>query len=192
VIEGAPWWRGARRAILLAMRLRRRVALLVGLVVAAAAALTATAMGRGPEHGDGGSDEPRACARQFDETVQRYVSTTQARDVRGFASVLDRRVVVVFRPGDVLYGKRETMAFIRDFFADPTWTQTFRVITRTVDDCRTGFVLFDSVYSAPGSDPLALVIGVSFAHRGGRWLAVHNQDSQGPANPPNPPQGSTG
>jgi uncharacterized protein (TIGR02246 family) len=172
------------------MRFHRRVALLAGLVIAAAAAISATAVGHGPEHGDGGSAGHRACARQFDETVQRYVSTTQARDVRGFASVLDRRVVLVFRPGDVLYGKRETMAFIRDFFADPSWTQTFRVITTTVDDCRTAFVLFDSVYSAPGSDPLPLVIGVSFTYHGGRWLAVHNQDSQGPANPPNPPQDS--
>jgi hypothetical protein len=168
---------------------RRRVALLVSLVIAAAAAISATAMGRGPERRGGeGFGRHRVCARQFDATVQRYVSTTQARDVQGFASVLDPRVVLIFRPGSVLYGKRETMDFIRDFFADPNWTQTFRVITRTVDDCRTGFVLFDSVYTAAGSDPLPLVIGVSFTYRRGRWLAVHNQDSQGPADPPNPPQ----
>ena len=81
---------------------------------------------------------------------------------------------------------RGRSGLVSDFFATPGWTQTFRVITRTVRDCRTAFVLFDSVYSEPGSEPLPLVIGVSFTRSGGRWLAVHNQDSQGPANPPNP------
>lgn len=159
---------------------RRTILIVVGLATAAAAT-SAVALAR-----PGGQS---SCAREFDETIDRYVSTTQQRDVAGFASVLDRDVILVFRPGDVLYGKRETMAFIRDFFADPNWTQTFRVITRFVKDCQTAFVLFDSVYTETGKDPLPLVIGVSFTRRGGRWLAVHNQDSQGPAKPPNPPQG---
>jgi hypothetical protein len=169
------------------MRFHRHALGLAALVSAAAAVCT-SAVASAPQRATTGSPGQRACARQFDQTVQRYISTTQARDVRGFASVLDRDVVVVFRTGDVLYGKRETMTFIRDFFADPGWTQTFRVITRTVKGCRTGFVLFDSVYTAEGAAPLPLVIGVSFAYRAGRWLAVHNQDSQGPASPPNPSQ----
>jgi uncharacterized protein (TIGR02246 family) len=156
-----------------------RIAIALAAVVGIAAA--APAGGRPHEH--------RACARQFDQTVQRYIDTTQSRDEHGFASVLHPRVVVVFRPGDVLYGKRETMAFIHDFFADPNWTQTFRVVTSTVEDCKTAFVLFDSVYTAAGEAPLPLVIGVSFTWRDGRWLAIHNQDSQGPPRPPNPPAG---
>jgi uncharacterized protein (TIGR02246 family) len=164
------------------MSLRRRAALPAVLLLALAALTSAAAFGHSSEAGRANRD----CARDFDRTVQRYVDTTQQRDARGFASVLDRDVVVVFRPGDVLYGKRQTMDLIRDFFATPGWTQTFRVITRTVRDCRTAFVLFDSVYTEPGSEPLPLVIGVSFTRSGERWLAVHNQDSQGPANPPNP------
>ncbi len=169
------------------MRFHRHALGLVALVTVSAAVCTSAVAGS-PHRETTGSLRQRICVRQFDQTVQRYVSTTQARDVRGFASVLDRDVVLVFRTGDVLYGKREAMTFIRDFFADPNWTQTFREITRTVKGCRTGFVLFDSVYTAAGADPLALVIGVSFTYRAGRWLAVHNQDSQGPPNPPNPPQ----
>jgi SnoaL-like domain len=161
---------------------------LLSVVVATAASTAAAATGRG--RGGETAQPPsasRACARDFGTAVRRYVRTTHRRDAAGFASLLDPRVVVVLRPGDVFYGKRATMRFIRGFFADPGWTQSFREITRTVRGCRTAFVLFDSVYRAPGADPLPLVIGVSFTRRGGRWLAVHNQDSQGPANPSAPP-----
>lgn len=133
------------------------------------------------------SHDHRACARQFDKTVQQYIDTTHARDARGFGRLLHPRIVVVFRPGDVLYGKRDTMAFIRDFFADPNWTQTFRVVTTSVEGCKTAFVLFDSVYTETGQAPLPLTIGVSFTRHHGRWLAIHNQDSSGPPTPPNPP-----
>lgn len=168
------------------MSFPRRTTIAVVVLVTAAAATYAVALAPAAEQ-DGARHH--GCTREFDETVERYITTTQQRDVAGFASVLDRDVITVFRPGDVLYGKRETMGFIRDFFADPNWTQTFRVITRFVKNCQTAFVLFDSVYTEAGKEPLPLVIGVSFTRRGGRWLAVHNQDSQGPAKPPNPPQG---
>lgn len=154
-----------------------RLAFLLAAVIVLAAAPSAAAR----------SHDHRACARQFDKTVQQYIDTTHARGARGFGRLLHPRIVVVFRPGDVLYGKRDTMAFIRDFFADPNWTQTFRVVTTSVEGCKTAFVLFDSVYTETGQAPLPLTIGVSFTRHHGRWLAIHNQDSSGPPTPPNPP-----
>ena len=122
------------------------------------------------------------CEHSFDRAVQTYVETTHERDVQGFGSVMHPDVTLVFAGGDVLFGKEATMGFIRDFFADPAWTQTFDELTRTVRGCRTGFVLFDSLYTpSPTSDPKPLVIGVTFTYERGQWLAVHNQDSNGPA-----------
>jgi hypothetical protein len=155
-------------------------------LAAAAAALAATVSGIGSAaEGAGasaGQATARACERQFDRTVEAYVNTTHARDVEGFAETLHPDVTVVFAGGDVLYGKAQTMGFIREFFADPRWTQTFEELTSVVRGCRTGFVLFDSVYTpAPGVEPKPLVIGVTFLREHGRWLALHNQDSNGPA-----------
>lgn len=127
-------------------------------------------------------DAVGTCEHRLDQAVGTYTDTTHNRDADGWASVLHPDVTVVFAGGDVLYGKQQTMDWARGFFADPHWTQTFDERTRVVDGCRSGFVLFDSVYtSAPGADPKPLVIGLTFTYEHGRWLVLHNQDSNGPS-----------
>jgi uncharacterized protein (TIGR02246 family) len=124
----------------------------------------------------------RLCARQFGSAVEAYVETTAARDAAGFNGLLSDDVTVVFANGGVLYGKDQVAPFIDDFFADTGWSQTFTELTRHVEDCRSGFVLFDSVYSVPADNRVSpLVIGVTFTYAHGRWLVLHNQDSNGPA-----------
>jgi hypothetical protein len=131
------------------------------------------------------------CQRQFDRAVDTYTRTTHERDAEGWASVLHPEVTAVFAGGDVLYGREATLDWAREFFADPGWTQTFDELTRVVDGCRSGFVLFDSVYTpAPGADPKPLVIGLTFTRERGRWLVLHNQDSNGPAAGAHPETGS--
>jgi hypothetical protein len=128
------------------------------------------------------SGADRGCSRQFDTAVGQYVETTDRRDARGFNALLDRDVTIMFANGGVLYGKAQSANFITSFFADPGWTQTFRELTRHVEGCRTGFVLFDSVYSVPAQNRVVpLVIGVTFTRDHGHWLVLHNQDSNGPA-----------
>ncbi|RKN40183.1 nuclear transport factor 2 family protein [Micromonospora endolithica] len=128
----------------------------------------------------GGRVETAAgCARQFDRAVRAYVETTERRDLAGFLALLHPDVTVVFAgDGEVLDGKAATTEFLRDFFADPSWAQSFSVAKRTVAGCRTGFVLFDSVFTQ-GDARVPLLIGVSFTYRHGRWLVVQNQDSDG-------------
>lgn len=122
------------------------------------------------------------CERQFDRAVQTYVDATEGRDAVAFNALLDDDVTIIFANGGVLYGQEQSARFIVDFFADPGWDQSFREITRTVESCRTGFVLFDSVYSVPAEERVSpLVIGLTFTYERGRWLLLHNQDSTGPA-----------
>ena len=122
------------------------------------------------------------CARQFDRAVDAYVRTTKRRDAAGFNALLDRDVTIILANGGVVSGMPAVAAWIRDFFADPGWTQTFAELDRHVLGCQTGFVLFDSVYSVPADNRVSpLVIGVTFSYRHGQWLVLHNQDSTGPA-----------
>ena len=159
------------------------------LLVSLGAVLTVAAVGAS-EHATSAAPEPVAhdrdsrasCEARFDRAVRAYTDTTHQRDVEGWGSLLHPDVTVVFAGGDVLYGKQQTMEWARGFFVDPAWTQTFEERTRVVEGCRSGFVLFDSEYTPePGADPKPLVIGITFTFDRGRWLVLHNQDSNGPS-----------
>lgn len=163
------------------MKIRAR-AVLPAVAVLAAAALPAASHAESSTEASSKGFTHRLCAKAFDRAVDAYVQTTHDRDADGFAAVLHEDVTAIFATGDVLYGKAQTMDFIERFFAVPDWTQTFDELTREVRGCSTGFVLFDSVYTpSPDAAPEPLVIGVTFVFERGRWLALHNQDSTGPA-----------
>ncbi|OFE15694.1 hypothetical protein BA895_21915 [Humibacillus sp. DSM 29435] len=157
--------------------------------VAAATTISASAAPETPAPAPRAADQHHSathwhqrCAAQFDHAVRAYVKTTQTRNAPGFNALLDQDATVIFANGGVLSGNKEVSAFITDFFADPGWTQTFTKLHQHVEGCRTGFVLFDSVYSVPADHRVSpLVIGVTFTYRNGRWLVLHNQDSTGPA-----------
>lgn len=169
---------------------RTRLVSTIGLAaIAAATTISATASPETatpapgavmPQHDT--SSWNQRCATEFNTAVRAYVKTTQTRNAPGFNALLDQDATVIFANGGVLSGKMEVTAFITDFFADPGWTQTFTKLRQHVEGCRTGFVLFDSVYSVPADHRVSpLVIGVTFTYRNGRWLVLHNQDSTGPA-----------
>jgi hypothetical protein len=154
------------------LRTTARLASAAALVLGAGSAV-ATTTGHGAQPG---------CLARFGTAVRAYVSTTDRRDARGFNALLDPDATVVFANGSVLYGRAQVADFITGFFADPGWTQTFTELTRHVEGCRSGFVLFDSVYSVPADNRVSpLVIGVTFTYDHGRWLVLHNQDSTGPS-----------
>ena len=154
------------------MKIKPTRAAALAVLLVPALAIPATAGSGGHGH--------RGCEREFDRAVAAYVETTDERDVAGFAALLHDDVTAIFANGGVLYGKGQTMAFIEPFFETPGWTQTFTELTRHVEGCKSGFVLFDSVYSEAGTD-VPLVIGLTFTREHGRWLVLQNQDSNGPA-----------
>lgn len=152
-------------------------------LAALSAALVAVAALAGTPSAVAGSARPphSGCSRAFERAVQDYRQTTFDKDADGFNALLDKEVTVVFADGSTLQGKRETAAFIDDFFADSAWTQTLEVARTTRAGCRAGFVLFDSVFTpSPDGAGIPLAIGVTFVHEHGRWLVLHNQDSRGP------------
>ncbi|MFG3260077.1 YybH family protein [Streptomyces sp. NPDC048172] len=157
------------------MRLR---SLYYALPAAALIALSAAA----PSQGRGAAaDSGSRCDRQFDAAVTQYVDAHPARDVEMFAGVLHDGWTVVFPDAEVLKGKKAGLKWVREeFFNDPDWTQTFDEERRVVSGCRTGFVLFDSVYEEPGYRT-HLKIGLTFTYEHGRWLVIHDQNTRVPA-----------
>lgn len=148
--------------------------------VGAVAALAAVSLGFETVAAQPPQPAAKHCERAFDRAVKAYVETTDQKDADGFAALLHKDVTAIFANGGVLYGKRETMGFIGPFFEATNWTQSFDELSRVVRGCKTGFVLWDSVFTQDG-EPTPLVIGVTFTWENGRWLVVQNQDSSGPA-----------
>ena len=164
---------------------RRRTAVIAAACLALGIPGAAAAATGGATSAQGaGTDRTARCARDLDRAERQYVRTTERRDADGFNALLDPDVTLVLRQGEVYDGKAEFAAFIEEFFADPSWTQTFAVRKKVVKGCSTAFVRYDSRFRDPddGVD-LQLVIGLSFVHRDGRWLVLHNQDSGRPLDP---------
>ncbi|MFD9911025.1 YybH family protein [Streptomyces sp. NPDC059063] len=171
------------------VRKGRKVMLSVLLCGAAAVATTAgaAATGRGAAAGqersgsgtEASGAEVRRCAAQFGSAVRAYVDATRDRDTERYERLVHDGYTIVFADGEVREGKADSMEFIREFFADTGWNQTFQETRRVVSGCRTGFVLFDSVYTRPADGYRAhLVIGLSFTREHGRWLVLHDQNSR--------------
>lgn len=161
----------------------RRLALVAAACLALAVPGGAAAAGGGSAE-SARTDRTRGCARDLDRAQRDYVRTTERRNAPGFIALLDPDVTLVLRQGQVYDGKAEFAGFIQEFFADPSWTQTFTLRKQVVRGCSTAFVLFSSRFRDPddGVD-LQLVIGLSFVRRDGRWLVLHNQDSGRPVDP---------
>lgn len=127
------------------------------------------------------SSPHKHCRASFAHAVEDYRQTTFEKDADGFNALLHRDVTAIFADGSTLIGKEATAEFIDGFFEDPEWTQTLDVVVTEVEDCRSGFVLFDSVYTpTPTTEGVPLAIGVTFTFEKGKWLVLHNQDSDGP------------
>jgi uncharacterized protein (TIGR02246 family) len=133
-----------------------------------------------PSGSAAGADEAttiaRGCERQFHSAVQAYVRTTDRRDADAFAALLHNDFTGIFPDGEVLSGKKAGMDFFREFFADPSWTQTFTPVRTTVQGCNSGFVLFDSTYTQPGVS-VHMVIGLSWTRERGKWLVIQDQNT---------------
>lgn len=155
---------------------RMRIATLTTTAVAALAVAVAA-----PASTSAKSSPHNHCRTSFADAVQDYRQTTFEKDADGFNALLHRDVTAIFADGSTLLGKEATADFIDGFFADEEWTQTLDVVVTEVDGCRSGFVLFDSVYTpSPATPGVPLAIGVTFTYKSGKWLALHNQDSDGP------------
>ncbi|KAA2265112.1 nuclear transport factor 2 family protein [Solihabitans fulvus] len=153
---------------------------LVALGTALTAALALPAGASAADLPDRGHRET-GCARQFDQAVQRYLDTTARHDADGFGTLAHDGYTIVMPDATVYAGKTDAMAFIREFFADTNWEQSFTLKQRVVSGCQTAFVLFDSVWHRPSDDYRShLVIGLSWTREHGAWQVVQDQNTKVP------------
>jgi hypothetical protein len=151
-------------------RLRaRRAMLLVGAMVVTVATLTGAT-----------SPDPAAaaagCAAQFEEAQRIDMESFRDYDAETFRAGHHPDSVTVFASGAVRYGIDAIMAALNSHFVNReaiwSWTELYRV----VDGCKSGFILYDTVYEIPsiGFHQHALT-GVTYTHDGNRWISIADQ-----------------
>jgi uncharacterized protein (TIGR02246 family) len=120
----------------------------------------------------------RECERALDVVIAQYLGATAQRDLTRLSEVLHPGFICIFPDGEVLAGRTATVTWFRGFFADPSWTQSFRERDRVLSGCRAGFVQVDSVFAIPETGYVSnLVIGLSFTRESGRWLLIAEQNT---------------
>ena len=133
--------------------------------------LAAVAVGAGAPAASSANTSPNShCTTSFDDAVEEYRQTTFEKDADGFNALLHPDVTAIFADGSTLLGKDATAGFIDGFFTDEEWTRTLDVVVTEVEGCRSGFVLFDSVYTpspSPTADSVPLAIGLTFTFERG-------------------------
>jgi hypothetical protein len=151
-------------------RLRaRRAVLLAGVMVVTVATLAGAS-----------SPDPVAaaagCAAQFEVAQRTDMESFRDYDAETFRAGHHPDAVTVFASGAVRYGIDAIMAALNSHFVNHeaiwSWTELYRV----VDGCKSGFILYDTVYEIPsiGFHQHALT-GVTYTHDGEKWISIADQ-----------------
>jgi hypothetical protein len=126
-------------------------------------------------------DRHRRCERTFEIAQRIDMEAFRDYDLPTWRDVHHDGAVSIFADGTVLYGREAILGALRRHFDDReaiwSWTELFR----SVDGCRTAFVLYDTVYEIPSIGfRQHAVTGVAYTHEHGRWLVVSDQSTKLP------------
>lgn len=116
------------------------------------------------------------CRLQFDRAQRNDMESFRDYDVDTFRAVHMDDAVSIFTSGATRFGIDSIMTTLASHFAGREAIWEWSEVTRSVNGCRTAYILYDTVYSIPR---INLVIraktGVSYTYQGGLWLVVSDQ-----------------
>jgi hypothetical protein len=116
------------------------------------------------------------CARQFEEAQRIDMESFRDYDAETFRAGHHPDAITIFASGAIRTGIDAIMAALGPHFANReaiwAWTEIYRV----VDGCKSAFILYDATYDIPsiGFHQRTLT-GVTYTHRGNKWLAIADQ-----------------
>jgi len=116
------------------------------------------------------------CERQFEAAQRMDMESFRDYDAETFRAVHVDDAVTVFGSGVVFVGIDTIMNVLSGHFQNREaiweWTERYR----TVQGCKTAFILYETTYTVPSSGFVARALtGVSYTHKRGAWLAVADQ-----------------
>lgn len=118
----------------------------------------------------------RGCAAQFERAQRTDMESFRDYDAETFRAVHHPDAITIFASGAVRTGIDAIMTALGPHFTNReavwSWTEIYRV----VDGCKSAFILYDATYDIPsiGFHQRTLT-GVTYTHRGNKWLAIADQ-----------------
>jgi hypothetical protein len=157
------------------MRTRTRLGL-AGLTAVAAVAVTTPALA------DSGSDSgpsDRGCARQFDEAQRVDMESFRDYDLATWKAGHDDDAITVLAQGVWFQGRDRIAEVLHAHFENREATWTWTELTRAVDGCKTGTILYDATYAIPSSGfTQRAYVSVVYTYKDGKWLSVLDQSTR--------------
>ena len=154
------------------------------LAVCMLAALTAAVTTAGPSTGVSaatGGERSRHhhhyCEEKFDQAQRQDMESFRDYDAESFREVHHPDAVSVFAVGEVAIGRDAIMEALASYFeakeAHWSWTE----ITRSVQGCSTGVIVYRTLIERPGLTRHAInTVTYTFEH--GRWLVISDQGTE--------------
>jgi SnoaL-like domain len=154
-------------------------ALAVGFAAALTAALTTavpTVEGMSAATGGEGSRH-RSCDERFDQAQRQDMESFRDYDAEAFRDVHHPDATSVFAVGEVAIGRDAIMEALAPYFEAQTSTWSWTEITRSVQGCRTGVIVYRTLIERPGFSRHAINT-VTYTYEHGRFLAISDQGTE--------------
>lgn len=161
------------------MHLKTRVALSGLAVLAAVSAAT-------PGTASAGTDTARRadtrCARDFDRAQRIDMESFRDYDLPTWTASHDVDAVTVLAGGQWFQGRDTIAAVLHRHFEDREAIWSWTELSRAVDGCRTGTILYEATYAIPSANfTQTAVVSVVYTRKHGNWLSVIDQSTLIPA-----------
>lgn len=131
---------------------------------------------------------PAVAQSSLDETFAVHVAAVQARDMAGLERTITggEALTLILPNGTRTDTRAAFLAFHREFFASPTWSIRFQVLSK-VEGPDYGVITTRSFYSdTDNGQPVNTSSWVTFTFRreNGEWRLIHDQNTRVPADLP--------
>jgi hypothetical protein len=122
------------------------------------------------------------CARKFDEAQRVDMESYRDFDRATWVAGHDDDAITIYSSGLMVQGRDAIAASQNGHFTNRNAVWSWTELTRAVDGCSTGTIVYDATYAIPSQNfSLHLIINVTYTFKHGKWLSVIDQGTEIPA-----------
>lgn len=118
-----------------------------------------------------------SCAERFDQAQRQDMESFRDYDAEAFRDVHHPDATSVFAVGEVAIGRDAIMEALAPYFEAKVAKWSWTEITRTVQGCRTGVIIYRTLIERPGLARHAINT-VTYTYQQGRWLVISDQGTE--------------
>ena len=144
-----------------------------GTTVAAAVPATAAPKQRGT------SPIAAYCARKFDEAQRTDMESYRDFDRETWVEGHDDDAVSIYNNGRWVQGREAIAASQNAHFTNRNAVWSWTELTRAVDGCNTGTIVYDATYAIPSLNvSVRPIVNVTYTFKRGKWFSVIDQGTE--------------